>query len=356
MDACMLSVIVPVHNGAAYLKESLGSLGSQSLVSCEFIVVDDGSTDASWQIMNDCAQVDGRFKLLRQDKAGAAAARNLGLSKASGKYVLFLDSDDYFYPDFIKMMVESMEEHSCSICVCDYVERDCLSDAVRLCRPSSGLDTETVVRVASVRDLPHRITCSPWNKVFLRSLILENGIEFQDIANTNDAYFISCATLLSDSVFFLSVPLLEYRINRGGSLQDGKTKHPECALEAARKIARWASGAGVSDEWKTRFLAIRCTALALATVQASVGSREQCARAAREARSFLQEHNFDRLKRSDFSDKASWLKYRSLLNCSGERISSIFCEYGYSRTHSYLEKFEFGFRLALAAFLLRGDA
>lgn len=101
-QAVKVSVIIPVYNSEAYLKECLDSVVHQTLQDIEIICVDDGSTDASMDILQKYAQKDERFRILEQQHLGGGAARNLGLKEAEGEYLSFLDSDDYFELDMLQ--------------------------------------------------------------------------------------------------------------------------------------------------------------------------------------------------------------------------------------------------------------
>ena len=93
------SIIVPVYNASQTLGRCLDSILNQGFRSFEVICVDDGSTDSSWDILGDYALRDPRVRRFSQSNAGPAVARNRGLKEALGEYVLFVDSDDYFYVD-----------------------------------------------------------------------------------------------------------------------------------------------------------------------------------------------------------------------------------------------------------------
>lgn len=94
-----VSVIIPVHDVEAYLKECLESILRQSFTDFEVLLVDDGSTDASGRICDDYATKDARIKVFHQYNQGVSSARNLGLDKARGEYVIFFDADDYWIMD-----------------------------------------------------------------------------------------------------------------------------------------------------------------------------------------------------------------------------------------------------------------
>ena len=97
MKEISVSVIVPVYNTEKYLEQCLNSILGQTLQEIEVICVDDGSTDGSVQMIERMSLEDERLVLLKQKNAGGGAARNLGMEKAKGKYLMFLDSDDFFH-------------------------------------------------------------------------------------------------------------------------------------------------------------------------------------------------------------------------------------------------------------------
>lgn len=117
-DSPRVSVIVPVYNTAAYLRECLDSLTGQTLRDIEIVCVDDGSTDESPAILEEYAARDSRVRVLRQENQGAGAARNNGLACARGTYVMFCDSDDFMAADALELMAAQCEQDEADVCVC----------------------------------------------------------------------------------------------------------------------------------------------------------------------------------------------------------------------------------------------
>ena len=91
-----ITIIIPVYNASLYLKECLDSVLNQTLKNTEIICIDDGSTDNSYEILHEYATKDNRFIILQQENKGAGAARNKGMEIAKGKFLAFLDADDYY--------------------------------------------------------------------------------------------------------------------------------------------------------------------------------------------------------------------------------------------------------------------
>ena len=100
-----VSVIIPVYNSAEYLGQCLDSIFLQTLNDIEVICVDDGSTDDSPSILSTYAMLDDRLKLVHQENAGPGVARNRGMQEATGEFIIFLDSDDFFHKEMLEKMV-----------------------------------------------------------------------------------------------------------------------------------------------------------------------------------------------------------------------------------------------------------
>ena len=106
----LVSVVITVHNGAAFVDRTLRRARDQTYKSLEIIVVDDGSTDGSPEILAEHAKQDGRIRLVRQPNAGVAAARNRGVREAHGEFIAFLDHDDLWHRAVVQKQVARFEE------------------------------------------------------------------------------------------------------------------------------------------------------------------------------------------------------------------------------------------------------
>ena len=106
----LISVIVPVYDVEKYLSKCLDSLLAQTWRNLEIIVVDDGSPDGSWDIMQDYAARDSRVRIFRKKNGGVSAARNFGMDTAEGEYLGFVDPDDWVSPHYLEWMAEAMQE------------------------------------------------------------------------------------------------------------------------------------------------------------------------------------------------------------------------------------------------------
>lgn len=104
-----VSVIIPVYNVSDYLKECLDSIINQTLNNIEIICIDDGSTDNSLDILKEYSKKDNRIKVISQENKGLGATRNVGMKIAVGKYIFFMDSDDYLRFDALELLVDNAE-------------------------------------------------------------------------------------------------------------------------------------------------------------------------------------------------------------------------------------------------------
>lgn len=121
-----ISVIIPVYNVEPYLANCLNSVINQTFKNIEIICIDDGSTDNSGAICDAYAQNDNRIKVVHQNNQGLSVARNVGLDLANGKYISFIDSDDYVHPKFLEILCGLCEDNQCLISMCGLIKTNSL--------------------------------------------------------------------------------------------------------------------------------------------------------------------------------------------------------------------------------------
>jgi hypothetical protein len=150
-----VSVIVPLYNKARFVQRSLDSIRAQTWTDFELLVVDDGSTDESAEVV--AGYTEPRLRLIRQANAGPGAARNRGLAEARGEYVAFLDADDEWLPEFLARSLACLERHGTA----------CSASGYRLY--PGGHSTEPMWRRRGLADGVYRMApnCRPWFAVHL---------------------------------------------------------------------------------------------------------------------------------------------------------------------------------------------
>lgn len=122
-----ISVIVPVYKVEAFLPACVDSILKQTYSNFELFLVDDGSPDQCGRICDDYATKDKRIKVIHKKNGGLSDARNVALDQINGKYLTFIDSDDYIHKDYLKLMMKCVERYNADVVQCDFTkDADCL--------------------------------------------------------------------------------------------------------------------------------------------------------------------------------------------------------------------------------------
>ena len=194
MALCEISVIIPVYNIQQHLRECLDSVLGQSYLHLQVICVDDGSTDESPAILAQYAQKDPRVQVIRQQNAGPGAARNTGLEAATGEYVIFLDSDDWFEPDFLEKMVDTAVREGADVAICRAVEFDTNSGRElpsEWMMKKQYLPGKLAFAPQEMADHLFQFTYGmPWDKFYRRELLTTSGIRYPALKNSEDLAFV----------------------------------------------------------------------------------------------------------------------------------------------------------------------
>lgn len=234
-----VSVIVPVYNASEYLAQTAEYIKNQTLQEIEIIYVDDGSTDDTLQILENIKSEDSRVTILTQKNSYAGVARNNGLAKAKGKYVVFWDSDDIFVPEALEEMYNKCEQDGADMCICAADHYD--EEYGKYYPASTYLKKEYVPEQTPFthEDIDSYLfnfsTNVPWNKMFNRQFVIENNIKYQPIKRANDNYFIMLAYFYAKKFTVVDKVLIHYRINYSASLTGGASEDPLCVYEAYKE-------------------------------------------------------------------------------------------------------------------------
>lgn len=230
------SVIIPVYNAAEYLEEMLDSITEQTLREVEIICVDDGSVDDSVRILKRYQERDFRIRLYAQPHRGAATARNLGIKKANGEYMIFLDADDFFEKTLLEKAYKKGIRTSADVVLFGAKRYDNRTGELKNAPRYLWRKLLPEQEVFSRRDMDGDLFClttpSPWTKAFRRDFILKEDITFQDLPNSNDVRFVLTALGAAERIAAVREDLVYYRVFREGSLQDQKYRDPLCFLTA----------------------------------------------------------------------------------------------------------------------------
>lgn len=240
MSEVKVSVVMPVYNASRYLEETLGYVLNQTLREIELICVDDGSTDDSLDILKRYKEQDKRLVIVCQKNQYAGVARNNGLAVANGKYVIFWDADDIFREDALEKLYQKAEEDSAQITICAANKYD------------EAYDVKILTNTYLVKDrLPENVPFErkeidkylftfaanvPWNKLYLRSFVLEHKLQFENRKQANDAYFVMMSLFYAKKFSVVDEALIDYRIGTESSTTDRVSDTPLCACEAYETV------------------------------------------------------------------------------------------------------------------------
>ncbi len=219
----LVSVIIPVFNVRPYLVEALDSVISQTYTNLEIIIIDDGSTDGSGEICDEYTKKDARVCVIHQENKGLSTARNVGLDRMTGEVVVFLDPDDAYHPDYVKVMMDAMLRENADIVKCRYTIHKTTGKMRQtfLSRARVQVKPGMYDRIDALRALADRnIETAVWDKMYRRELWRE--IRFPDgyvYEGTDTTYRIID---LCRSFYVLDQRLYLHR-NRPGSITNTRS-------------------------------------------------------------------------------------------------------------------------------------
>lgn len=230
-----VSVIMPVYNAHDFLRASMDSLVNQTLTDIQIICVDDGSTDDSPEILAQYAAQDSRVRVIRQENAGAGAARNHGIHYATGEYLSILDCDDFYELDMLEKSYAAARQRDVDMIVfgCDLYDdapgeyRPCPYSIHRNLLPEAEVFRAEDVR----RDVFQLFVGWSWDKLFRTSFVRENQMVFQEQRTTNDLLFVFNGLLRARRITVMPDVLVHHRRGQG-SLSVTREKSWHCFYDA----------------------------------------------------------------------------------------------------------------------------
>jgi glycosyltransferase involved in cell wall biosynthesis len=250
-----VSVIIPAYNVESYIEQCLDSILAQTLRDFELIVVDDGSTDATADILQRYASRDERVSVVQQQNKFAGAARNAGMERAHGKYLSFIDADDFVEPHFFEKMVARAEKTCADVVVCKSSYYNDATHDISLI--SNSLLIDDLESVVSGMDLCDSVFQSfvgwPWDKLYRADFVREHSLKFQEIRSTNDALFVFMALIFAQKIAFVSESLVLHRIGNNASISNTRHFSWQCAQGAVDKIEECLREAGLFDAFERSF-------------------------------------------------------------------------------------------------------
>ena len=220
----MISIIIPVYNVENYLNDCINSVLNQSYQNFEIICIDDASTDSSSEILEYFVQKDSRIKLLKNEtNRGLGPSRNIGLDVAKGKYILFLDSDDWYSPDTLETLYIEAEKNNLDVL---------LFKSTVYYDDSQTLKVESYYDMSFMNKFDHKvfnhweldktklffIPIAVWNKFYLKSFLDENNIRFPNKDYLHEDNPFSCKVMIHAKRISMLTDYFYNHRKRDGSL------------------------------------------------------------------------------------------------------------------------------------------
>lgn len=258
MDHPFFSIIVPVYKVEQYLKKCVESVLSQSFSSFELILVDDGSPDHCPVICDEFAKKDERIRVIHKQNGGASAARNAGLRAARGKYISFLDADDFWLDESvlqsIYLLIAEKKAEVVVIKARNYYQSTDTFSASFNSFSSENLRSKNYEQSLYELVSASAYRANAWNKVFLRELMNRENLFFEEGVIAEDVDWAARLCLAAKSITILDVPVYGYRLGRPGSVTSTITM--KNLIDSKKGILRclsYVKGRELSDLFKKSY-------------------------------------------------------------------------------------------------------
>ncbi len=219
----MLSIVVPVYNVKEYVEKCLNSLYTQKLTDYEVIVVDDGSTDGSGELIDTYCKGKANFYVYHKENGGLMSAWVFGVGKTKGDYIGFVDSDDYIAEDMFFKMYDKAIQYDSDMVMCDYmmVETEKIIGNSKSFLVAPGFYQQGDMSKIREQALPNprkkNVSMARWNKIFRRELLLDNLKYCECLSKTfEDRYIVPACLFSAGSFYYIDSPLYYY-VRRKGS-------------------------------------------------------------------------------------------------------------------------------------------
>lgn len=216
-----LSIIIPTYNCEKYIKRCIESLIIQKYINIEIIVIDDGSTDNTFDICNLESKKDSRIKIFRKKNNGVSSARNLGIEKATGEYIFFIDSDDYIEDNTIEECMKIIEDNDIDILKFGYY-RECGKYKKKY--KFSTINNKVINKQwYELNNIYSNLVSSSdfyniWNAIIKKEIV--SGLKFNETIKYGEDYlFMVELVFKSSSIYFYDKPFYHYCINNNAVTQ-----------------------------------------------------------------------------------------------------------------------------------------
>lgn len=211
-ENALISVVIPVYNGEKYVAEMVEMLKAQTYQNFEALLINDGSTDRTAEVIERETEGDSRFILVNKKNSGPSGSRNKGLSRCKGEYIAFIDADDYVFPTYLEYLYGLIQKYDAEIACCNYrkVNR---GEAMSAEKKNAAEYVYTKTEALQNMYRKEKITGYPYLKLFKKSVV-ENLVFPIHITYAEDIVFVDGAIKQSNKVVYGDQILYVYYQNR----------------------------------------------------------------------------------------------------------------------------------------------
>jgi glycosyltransferase involved in cell wall biosynthesis len=204
----MFSIIIPAYNASKTITRCMNSIISQEYSDFEVLIINDGSIDNTAELIEDYLTKDERVKSITIDNSGVSKARNIGIQKSSGQYLIFIDSDDWILPGYFEYLSIELSENLCGIILPYHEARSNSLSLVNSYKKTCDFESDFLLG---------KIKNNPWDKVFKRSLYLDNKLSFPEGFCVGEDAYVSLSLLkVSKNIKLGLKGFLIYQLDTGG--------------------------------------------------------------------------------------------------------------------------------------------
>lgn len=252
-NAPRISVVIPAFNAENYIKDSIESIISQPYKDWELIVVDDGSSDNTVSIVGKYCEKNSSIRLIVQENLGAGVARNNGLEKASGEYVLFLDADDLLDKNSFFVIDNNLKSNADVLIFDGYDFFGNIEEATFGHKLSFAGENGVYLSTDLSCQIFQLVAPYPPTKVFRREFIINEGIRFQETKRVNDLFFSYASIATSKKLYISNEKIAYYRKDVVGSLSDKRGKWDGMISAALTKLKSFLEEKGLYSLYRDSF-------------------------------------------------------------------------------------------------------
>lgn len=215
-----VSIIIPIYNVEKYIRRCVNSALSQTCLQAEIILVDDGSPDKCPAICNEYAEKYTEIKVVHKENGGLASARNAGLAVAEGKYIFFLDSDDWIEPNTVEELIKIAEEKQVDFVrfrpmhagwpnhqdgdLCDFGTEQGMQEGLY---DKGRIEKEIFPRLIATPQLTMGVIVAAWRSLYRRAFLIQNGLLFdENVRYSEDSIFSAKVVWKANSFYYLDGP------------------------------------------------------------------------------------------------------------------------------------------------------